>query len=74
MRENALALLKSVDDEGITYIFHHSKPRAVMIPVDAFVQLQERLEDLQDERDAQKLAKQPREKGISLQKIMKNYV
>lgn len=74
MRENALALLKSVEEEGITYIFHHSKPRAVMIPVDAFVQLQERLELLQDERDAQDLAKQPREKGISLQKIMKDYV
>jgi len=71
MREDALGLLDLVKKNGVTYIFHHSQPKAVMIDVDEFVKLQERLEDYQDELDAIELEKEPREKGIPIEEIMK---
>lgn len=73
LREKALELLNSVEKEGIAYIFHRSKPRAVMMNIDEFVHLQELLEEHLDELDAKDLEKEPRGKGIPLKKIMKKY-
>ena len=74
MREDALGLLDLVKKNGVTYIFHRSQPKVVMIDVDEFVRLQEMLEDHQDELDAIELEKEPREKGIPIEEIMKEYV
>lgn len=73
MRENALELLNLVDKQGLTYIFHHSKPKAVMLPIADFARLQELLEDHQDEAEAKKLAQEPKQKGKSLATLLKEY-
>ncbi|MEK7177715.1 MAG: hypothetical protein AAB705_02725, partial [Patescibacteria group bacterium] len=74
MREDALGLLDLVKKNGVTYIFHHSQPKAVMMGVDEFVKIQEMLEDYQDELDAIELEKKPRGRGIPIEEIMKEYV
>jgi len=74
MREDALGLLKTVERQGLTYIFHHSRPRAVMFPLNDFIKLQELLEDYLDEREAKELAKKPRGKGKKLEAIIGRYV
>ncbi|MBI4009268.1 type II toxin-antitoxin system Phd/YefM family antitoxin [Candidatus Roizmanbacteria bacterium] len=74
MRENALGLLDLVKKQGVTYIFHRSEPKAVMLDIEEFVKMQELLEDYFDEMDAQQLAKEPRGKGIPLEEVMKKYV
>jgi len=73
MREDALGLLEGVKKHGITYIFHRSEPKAVLMDVDKFVRLQELLEDYLDELDAQKLEKKPVGKLIPIEDIIKEY-
>lgn len=74
MREDALGLLNSVDESGLTYIFHRSKPRAVLLNIADFLVLQNALEDLQDFDDVRKLSREKRGKGILLKSIASNYV
>ena len=74
MRENALGLLKQVENEGLAYIFHRSKPKAVILNLNEFILLQELLEDRRDQSEAEKLFKVKRGKGIPLEKILKKYV
>lgn len=74
MREDALGLLNSVQKQGVTYIFHHSKPRAVLLNIDEFVRIQDIIEDYLDEQEAILLEKEPKGKGIPLKKILKKYV
>lgn len=73
MRANTLKLLDLVDKEGLTYIFHRSKPRAVMLKIDDFVRLQQLLEDYLDIQEAKSLAKEPRGKEIPLESILQKY-
>jgi len=44
MREDALGLLEQVKKNGVTYIFHRSEPKAVMMDIDEFSRIQELLE------------------------------
>ena len=74
MREDALNLLDEVDQLGFTYVFHRSKPRAVILKIDEFVAMQEALEDFQDLDDVKKLSKEKRGKGTSLKDIASKYV
>jgi len=74
MREDALGLLDLVKKNGVTYIFHRSEPKAVMLDIDEFVRMQELLEDYFDEMEAQKLAKEPIGKLIPEEDIIKEYV
>lgn len=74
MREDALGLLDSVDKAGLAYIFHRSKPRAVVLNITDFVYLQDLLEDLQDTKDVEAFMKEKRGKGIPLSEIAKKYV
>ena len=62
MRENALGLLKQVENEGLAYIFHRSKPKAVIINLGEFILLQELLEDKKDQKEARELSKEKEEK------------
>ncbi|MEK7522767.1 MAG: type II toxin-antitoxin system Phd/YefM family antitoxin [Patescibacteria group bacterium] len=71
MREDALGLLDLVKKNGVTYIFHRSEPKAVMLDIDEFVRIQELLEDYFDEMEAQKLAKEPVGKLIPEEDIIK---
>lgn len=74
MREDALGLLNLVKKNGVTYIFHHSEPKAVMMDIDEFVRMQELLEDHFDEMEAKKLEKEPIGKLIPIEDIMREYV
>jgi len=74
MREDALGLLRSVDTKGLAYIFHRSKPRAVVLSINDFVYLQEVLEDFRDIKDVKRLVKEKRGKGVSLKSIASKYV
>lgn len=74
MRENALGLLESVEKGSPTYIFHRSKPKAVLLGVDDFIKIQELIENYLDEEDVHKLSREPRGQGIVLDKILKKYV
>jgi len=74
MREDALGLLDSVDKRGLAYIFHRSKPRAVLLKIDEFVSLQEALEDFEDIGIVKKLEKEKRGKGIPLEEVVSEYV
>lgn len=73
LRENAIGVLRDASDQGYIYVTHHSKPQAVLIDIDEFASIHERLEDLQDEIDAAKLAQTPIGKLYSLEEVMKDY-
>lgn len=74
MREDALGLLNLVKKNGVTYIFHRSEPKAVMMDIDEFVRMQELLEDYFDEIEVQELEKKPVGKLIPEEDIIKEYV
>ena len=74
MREDALGLLEQVKKNGVTYIFHRSEPKAVMLDIDEFVKMQELIEDYFDSQEAIKLEKEPVGKLIPIEDIMKEYV
>lgn len=74
MREDALGLLDLVKKNGVTYIFHHSKPKVVMLDIDEFVRIQELLEDYFDEIEVRKIAKEPVGKLIPEEDIIKEYI
>ncbi len=73
MREDALGLLDSVQKNGLAYIFHRSQPRAVLMNIEDFVSLQNAVEDLEDYMAVQELEKEPRGRGIPIEKIAKKY-
>lgn len=74
MREDALGLLNSVSEQGLAYIFHRSKPRAVLLNIADFIMLQKALEDLEDYIEVQKLKKEPIGKKVSFESVLKEYV
>ena len=74
MREDALVLLSLVQKKGLAYIFHHSKPKAVLLSINDFLTLQNLIEDLEDIRAAEELEKEPRGKLIPLKTIASKYV
>ena len=74
MREDALGLLEQVKKNGVTYIFHRSEPKAVMLDIDEFVKMQEILEDYFDSQEAIKLEKEPVGELIPIEDIIKEYV
>lgn len=58
MREDALALLQEVNKtKGPFYIFHRSKPKAVLIAIKQYIKLHELLEDYFDSLSAQEYEK-----------------
>lgn len=75
MRENALALLKMIEKgQEPIFLFHRSKPKAVLLSIDEFVKLQEMLEAYLEGEEAKALAKEPRGKLIPFEKIAKKYL
>ncbi len=73
MREDALGLLNRVQEEGLAYIFHRSKPKAVLIDIESFAQMQKTIEDYEDLISAKRLSKEKRGAGIPLEEVVKEY-
>ena len=73
LREKAVELLDQVQKEGPAYIFHRSKPKAVMLSVDEYFSLMELLEDYIDSLKAQELEANPEKGGISLKELAQKY-
>ncbi len=73
LRVNTIALLDKVKKEGVTMIFQRSTPKAVLLSVERYNKLLERLEDYEDEMLARKLVKLDKGKGISLEDMARKY-
>jgi len=74
MRENALALLQSVQKrQEPIIVFHRNSPKAVLLSVKYFNQLMELLENYVDGEIARELEKKPKDKKdyIPFQKAIK---
>jgi len=74
LREDALNILNQIDEQKLFYIFYRSKPKAVLIDINEFSNIQELLEDYLDTKKAELLKKEPRGKGIPLSKIKQDHV
>jgi prevent-host-death family protein len=72
VREDTLGVLRDASSQGLVYVTHHSKPKAVLIDIDQFVRMQEMLEDYQDLQDARKLSRQKRGKLIPASEVFKH--
>lgn len=58
LREKALDLLDQVEETTEpVFVFHNSKPRAVLMSIDEYSKLKELIEDLEDSILARKLEK-----------------
>lgn len=73
LRERAIQTIKQVNKEGLVYVLYKSKPKAVIIDLEEFVSMQERLEDYKDYLDAKEVLKKPRGKLTSIEDVMKMY-
>ena len=73
LREDALGTLKSAKKHGLVYVMYKSKPHAVIIDIDRFADIQERIDEMLDKIDASELKKEPRERGIPLEKVLAEY-
>lgn len=70
LRENIINILAAVNKrEGPTYIFHHSRPRAILLSIEEYIKLQELLEDYSDAIEAMELEKNPEKGGQSLEEV-----
>lgn len=73
LRVNTIRLLKEVKKDGFKYVFNRSEPEAVLMSMEEYARLLERLEDLEDEKLAHSLAAIPKGKGVSLEDIASEY-
>ena len=73
MRERALELLNQVEETSEpVFLFHHSKPKAVMMGIKEFQELTDLIADLEDALMARKLEKKVgKGKYFSLEEIEK---
>ncbi|MDO8573560.1 MAG: type II toxin-antitoxin system prevent-host-death family antitoxin [Candidatus Daviesbacteria bacterium] len=73
LREKALELLEQTKKAGPTFIFHHSKPRAVMLSIEEYSNMMEMLEDYFDSLKAKDLEENLQKGGITLDTLIKKY-
>lgn len=73
LREKAVELLEQTKKSGPTFIFHHSKPKAVMLSIEEYSNMMEMLEDYFDNLKAQEMEENPEKGGISLEQLTKKY-
>lgn len=73
LRENAVEMLEQTRKGGPTFIFHHSKPKAVMLSIEEYSNMMEMLEDYFDAVKAKELEEEGGESGISLDQLIKKY-
>lgn len=73
LREKAVELLAQIKSSGPTFIFHRSKPKAVMLSIEEYSNMMEMLEDYFDSLKAQELEENPEKGGITLEALIKKY-
>ena len=75
LRERALDLLEQVEKTAEPiFVFHHSKPKAVIMSIEEFSKLKELIEDLEDSILARKLEKKiGKGRYFSLNEIKKRH-
>lgn len=73
LREKALEMLEQAEKGGPTFIFHRSKPKAVMLSIEEYSNLMEMVEDYFDAVKAKELEEESLEGGISLDQLIKKY-
>ena len=73
LREKALEMLEQTKKVGPTFIFHHSKPKAVMLSIEEYSNMVEMLEDYFDTLKAKTLEEEDEKGGISLEQLIKKY-
>lgn len=73
LREKAVELLEETRKGGPTFIFSHSKPKAVMLSIEEYSNMMEMLEDYFDSLRAKELEENPEKGGISLEALIKKY-
>ncbi len=73
LRERALGLLRQVEKSGPTFIFHRSKPKAVMLSINEYANLLEMLEDYLDSLKAKELEENLEKGGLTLKKLASKY-
>ena len=73
LRENTVDMLEQTEKGGPTFIFHHSKPKAVMLSIEEYSNMVEMLEDYFDAIKAKSLEDEGEKGGIELDQLIKNY-
>lgn len=73
LREKALELLMHIEKIGPTFIFHRSKPKAVMLSIEEYAGLLEMIEDYFDSVKAKELEEDPEKGGIALKELASKY-
>lgn len=73
LREKTVEILEQTKKTGPTFIFHRSRPKAVMLSVDEYANIIEMLEDYFDSLRAQELEENPENGGLELSELIKKY-
>ena len=73
LRENTVGILEQTKKTGPTFIFHRSRPKAVMLSIEEYANLIEMLEDYMDSLKAQELEENPKKGGIKLEELIRKY-
>lgn len=77
MREKPIEMITGVKEDGPVYIFHHSKPKAIMLSTEEYQALLDEIEDLEDALYAQSIEKEvlatPTEDLIPSEDLIKKY-
>ena len=73
LREKTVELLEQIKNSGPTFIFHHSKPKAVMLSIEEYSNMMSMLEDYFDALKAKEMEEEGAKGGISLDQLIKKY-
>ena len=73
LRINTIKVLKDVQKNGMKYVFSRSKPEAVLLSMDEYRRMIEKIEDQTDSQFAIELSKLPKTNSISLENVAKEY-
>lgn len=73
LREKAVEMLEQAKKAGPTFIFHRSKPKAVMLSIEEYANMIAMLEDYLDSLKAKDLEEEKQAGGIPLGQLIKKY-
>lgn len=73
LRERAIELLEHLNKTGPTIIFHRSKPKAVMLSMDEYKSLMDKVEDYIDALSAKDIEENPEKGGKTIAELSKKY-
>lgn len=73
LRENTVGILERTKKMGPTYIFHRSRPKAVLLSIEEYANMVDLIEDYLDSLNAQELEQNPEKGGIKLDELINKY-